>query len=65
MMRNLNEIEINYMITKYNKIQGKYYSHILNLESNSKKWKLASRALDKLNKTQSHKWWIDSVHNIF
>jgi hypothetical protein len=45
---------------KYRLIEAKYFSRILNLNSNSKEWKRASKALTRLRKTQTYKTLDDN-----
>jgi hypothetical protein len=40
---------------KYAKLESKLFSNILYLDSNSKEWKRASRALTRLRKTFTYK----------
>lgn len=53
------DAERKYLIAKCIKLQCKYYSHILNLDSKSKQWNLSSRALTRLTKTLSYSMMID------
>jgi hypothetical protein len=48
-----------YLMTKYRYLENKYMSNILNLDSKSKQWQRASRALSRLKKTESYKLVIE------
>lgn len=51
--------ERKYLVDKCTKLQAKYYSHLLNLDSKSKQWQLSGRALRRLSKTLSYKMMIE------
>lgn len=59
----MTDVERIYLVAKCIKLQNKYYSNILNLDSSSKQWILSARALTRLSKTVSYKMMIDDENN--
>lgn len=53
-----------HLICKSYRLQEKYFSIILNLDSKSKEWQRASRALDRFRKTKSYQLMIDNDNNV-